>query len=916
MVEYGVDPGTSVVKRKDGSKEFYKDNKLVKEESAEGKTVIRVKVGTPKGSKSKKGGSSGSRSKESEVFKVQKAKTASQKMEEKIERALQKEAQAKEKERVRKTLTVSDVERFKAYEEFKRQERQLKSIQREQKKIFKKPEEKVFKRIVGKEFKKEVKTRQKDKFFKDLIQDISNKDKFAPVKKSAQESKEVFIQLEDIKQFSKKLPKDLSTNKEVSFFEKSLIEKAQTPEDYLLKLLKPSKTEIATRKVKDFSGFGDFVFDLRKNLASSFQTSTKIRRGVGEFGARVVTDPFVGASILAERTGAKRRGDKTFIYPEDPFTLFTKRPNQEVKQRKIKVEGFDVFFEPEVIELAITPIAEVGGEFAVKGLSKAAKKITPFVDDLSKATSRRFDDIVLESRRIKRKLPKNVLDQPFDEDLLFDYTPPKIKKSKIKTAPFVDDLQGSSRGFELFVDDVRVKGKIGELDETVEIIKYDFDPKLVEPVLDKDFGTTKEFQFRLLPKEQTPKPKVDIEIKQKVTKKEKPLFDFIDEKIEKSPTKSLSEFEKGTKDIEFLSIEDSKFKKFLELDKKIPKEKPEIFDLRQTNLFENFEPPKEIRLRPEVAGMNIDDFFITKKRKVSPTEEIISLEGRKSKFFPGKKGQQSILTFKDEGKSFLDELNTKRKIIFETKDKFTPLDSIPSIKTKPSGLIKTIPISDILSTPKSRIDFGIDRISSKRQSFNIVPDLDIRTNVDNLFDISQSKVNSFSFDSAQRQDFTQDSITKTAPFSFDTRKDFDTRQEEPVGDFDFKVRKPKIKIDLFQKAKGKVPGYYAEVKEKGKFIRINKKPLSLKNTKSAMSRAIDNTPSRTGRVVFSNQYVKKQKKKDSYFEKNKNELRRNKSGLFIEKSKFAIDTKGEKRGITVKGWLSKKNKAIKKRWGL
>ena len=124
----------------------------------------------------------------------------------------------------------------------------------------------------------------------------------------------------------------------------------------------------------------------------------------------------------------------------------------------------------------------------------------------------------------------------------------------------------------------------------------------------------------------------------------------------------------------------------------------------------------------------------------------------------------------------------------------------------------------------------------------------------------------------------------------------------------------RLPLPSFDKKVGVKPveGYYAEAKSKGRWVRINKKPLSKQNALSQMSRVVDNTVSRSGRIIKSNTKIKP-KKKDNYFSDNIRDYTINRKGNYVELPRAAIDTRGEREGITVKGWLAKRNKKNKRK---
>jgi ADP-ribose pyrophosphatase YjhB (NUDIX family) len=139
-----------------------------------------------------------------------------------------------------------------------------------------------------------------------------------------------------------------------------------------------------------------------------------------------------------------------------------------------------------------------------------------------------------------------------------------------------------------------------------------------------------------------------------------------------------------------------------------------------------------------------------------------------------------------------------------------------------------------------------------------------------------------------------------------------------------------IPIPLMVKKDSKGDGYNVEVREikrrNGKviekgFIKVNTKTLTKSDALALGARAVDNSAARTFKIVKTNK-TPKQGSSDSYFNFNRGKFRgkirkgRQVQGkgepTYIEKSKFAIDTQGEIKQITVKGWKAQRKKNIQK----
>lgn len=117
-------------------------------------------------------------------------------------------------------------------------------------------------------------------------------------------------------------------------------------------------------------------------------------------------------------------------------------------------------------------------------------------------------------------------------------------------------------------------------------------------------------------------------------------------------------------------------------------------------------------------------------------------------------------------------------------------------------------------------------------------------------------------------------------------------------------------------------GYNVKIKErhivKGKkikeprFIKINKKPLSIKNAKSLMGMALDNSAAASGKIVPVNAMAQEPLIKLKPFEDMSHKFYM-KDDVFIEKTKHRIDTRGEVKGISALGWYAEKTAKVAKK---
>jgi len=95
--------------------------------------------------------------------------------------------------------------------------------------------------------------------------------------------------------------------------------------------------------------------------------------------------------------------------------------------------------------------------------------------------------------------------------------------------------------------------------------------------------------------------------------------------------------------------------------------------------------------------------------------------------------------------------------------------------------------------------------------------------------------------------------------------------------------------------------------KEGKFIKVNKKPLSLRNAQALMAMALDNSAAASGRVVPVDAMAQEPRINLIPFESLQHKFYK-KGDVFIEKTKHRIDTPGEVKGISALGWYADKVK--------
>jgi len=173
------------------------------------------------------------------------------------------------------------------------------------------------------------------------------------------------------------------------------------------------------------------------------------------------------------------------------------------------------------------------------------------------------------------------------------------------------------------------------------------------------------------------------------------------------------------------------------------------------------------------------------------------------------------------------------------------------------------------------------------------------------------------FDTVQGQEFKFD--TPRIP-TFESIKGFEEITDpDPKPDNSFPVfGGQRMKLPK-QKSK-KVPGFDVFVKTKGKFFKVTEKPLPKEKALFKGGKIVAESPSRTFKIVETGFFVKKGKDDKKLFNNFKKQFRPFKvkkgqklfkENLFIEKSKFAIDTKKELEGITFKGIKANKMRRFK-----
>jgi hypothetical protein len=121
---------------------------------------------------------------------------------------------------------------------------------------------------------------------------------------------------------------------------------------------------------------------------------------------------------------------------------------------------------------------------------------------------------------------------------------------------------------------------------------------------------------------------------------------------------------------------------------------------------------------------------------------------------------------------------------------------------------------------------------------------------------------------------------------------------------------PFIPLDLKNKESGffSNEGFNTLAKEKGKWVKLNKKPLDKSSAWEFGADAVDNSSSASFKVVQAEGPAKDNYSSNNMFLRGKF---RQKDRIFIEKDTNRIDTGGEIRGISAKGWASNRIKKFR-----
>ena len=102
-------------------------------------------------------------------------------------------------------------------------------------------------------------------------------------------------------------------------------------------------------------------------------------------------------------------------------------------------------------------------------------------------------------------------------------------------------------------------------------------------------------------------------------------------------------------------------------------------------------------------------------------------------------------------------------------------------------------------------------------------------------------------------------------------------------------------------------GYDVLVKEKGKFVKVNKKPKPFNRAWNYGAKVTDNTVAATFKLKESGITNLPEQTKNEFL---RSKFEKRKNNKYVEKNRYRIDTPGELQGITVKGWLAQRVSAL------
>lgn len=263
-----------------------------------------------------------------------------------------------------------------------------------------------------------------------------------------------------------------------------------------------------------------------------------------------------------------------------------------------------------------------------------------------------------------------------------------------------------------------------------------------------------------------------------------------------------------------------------------------------------------------------------------------------------------------------------------------PRGKIQPVSFRPN-VVKYFPtVLDVRKKVKPDVDVNIktslDRdVTSMQQQFPISKTgMDVILDIGKVYDTSQMQEQG----EMQRFDYRTDmlSIEDTATMQVQAM-DVASMQRLRTEQITKQVKTKKVMgglpdttYKLFGHTRGQ--GYNVKIKERhyvkgkkikeGRFIKINKKPLSLEDATSLKFMLLDNSAAASGKIVPTNKMAQQPVIELTHYSELEHkfyikEVKGKK--VHIEKNTYRIDTKGEVKGISALGWYAEKSKKAERK---
>jgi hypothetical protein len=257
-------------------------------------------------------------------------------------------------------------------------------------------------------------------------------------------------------------------------------------------------------------------------------------------------------------------------------------------------------------------------------------------------------------------------------------------------------------------------------------------------------------------------------------------------------------------------------------------------------------------------------------------------------------------------------INTNNTFGLDSKPSFTNTQNTPSISN--SIKIETNNKSKSSFTTAGKIDFSSKQDTNTNSSlFNSTkpitesievskPATDLISNTDTSIDVGTKTDVSFKTDTQlkQRQALKNNQL-------LDNRLNLRSQGNRISEAIKQPQKKPpRIPRLSFGQSNKRASAFDVFVKQKNKFVQVNKNPLTKDSALFKGASIVDNTALRTFKIAPSKSNKAPEKISSAFFDEKR--FYRKKSGVFVEKTTFAIDTFGEKEEITEKGIFANKNK--------